>query len=49
MMTSYSASTTGDRPAESFTLDFVRAESRALPEGQQGKLDRAWDVEDSEP
>jgi len=49
MMTSYSISIAGDSPTESFTFDFVKAESRALPEAQQGKLDPAWDVGNSEP
>jgi len=49
MMTSYSVASAGDRPAESFTVNYVRAESRALPDTQQGKLDPAWDVEDSKP
>lgn len=49
MMTSYSLATTGVRPTESFSFNYAKAESRAIPATQRGKLDSAWDVEDSEP
>jgi type VI secretion system secreted protein Hcp len=49
MITSYSIETSGDRPTESFSFDYAKAESSAIPAAQRGKLDPTWDVENSEP
>jgi len=49
MITSYSTDSSGDRPTESFSFNFAKADSGAIPATQRGKLDPAWDVENSEP
>jgi len=49
MITGYQVAVSGDREIEWFRFDFAKVVSEAIPATQRGKLDAAWDVENSEP
>ena len=49
MITGYQVTASGDREIESFRFDFSKVAAGAIPATQRGKLDSAWDVENSEP
>jgi len=49
LIAGYHTDTSRGRQTESFTFNYARVESEAIPATQRGKLDSAWDVENSEP
>jgi len=49
ILTSTQDESSGNPSTESFSFNYVKSESKAIPDTQRGKLDSAWDVENSEP